>query len=77
MSGEEYEKWIRYYNTEPFGAPRREQMHGDLMSSMWMLNSGPKAPAQMKTANYWMYLNAQANDDDELDEATARARLGI
>lgn len=77
MSGEDFEKWVRYYNTEPFGAPRKEQMHADLMSSIWMLHGGAKAPAQLRTAEYWKYLTAEANDDDEMDEATARARLGL
>lgn len=76
MSGEEYHAWVRYYNTEPFGMPRREQMHGDLLSSLWSLHGTAKAPAQMRTSKYWQYGKSE-EDEGELDESAVRAKLGL
>lgn len=75
MSGDEYANWVRYYNTEPFGSPRREHMHGDLMASLWALHGGPKTPSHMRSAQYWRY--GSDDPDDELNESAVRAKLGV
>lgn len=77
MSGEEYQDWIRYYNTEPFGAPRREAMHGDLMSSLWAFNAGKNTPKHLLTAAHWQYSADAKTDQDEPDEESMRALFGM
>lgn len=77
MSGEEYRDWVRYYNTEPFGHPRTESRHADVMTSMWALHGGQSAKAEYRSEKHWTYApppspDVEMDPDDEAAMMLAR-----
>ena len=76
MGADEYHEWLEFYNVRPFGFDRREQMHGDLMSSIWALHGSKECSAKLRSDRHWMY-EAQSEEispENEAEMMLARRR---
>ncbi len=77
MSAEEFHSWVRYYNTEPFGQPRTEAIHGDMMSSMWALHGSSQSPPKLRKSSEWQFQpKGGQNIDAEEEAAMVLAKIG-
>ena len=74
MDASEYQEWAEFYNARPFGFERREQRHGDLMSSLWALHGGTETPKRMRDPAQWKY-SLQSSLDDMDPETEAQMML--
>ena len=78
MGADEYNEWVEYYNARPFGFPRAEQRHGDLLMSLWTLLGNKDHPKKMRSSYHWQYgATDPAEEIDPEDEAAmVLAKMG-
>ena len=73
MPAAEYQDWIKYYNAEPFGFPRNNQMFGELMTAILSASSKEFKKEDLKPSR-WMYkTTAGAADEMSADDIAALA----